>query len=102
MASFLFQYTFAATASTIVSGAVAGTFTVQITPLMVSLERATLPSYLVYNSVLSGWVYPTVVHWVWSTDGWLAAGTAKKPFVPHPLTPLQLGSQTLLAAVLFM
>ena len=55
---FLFQAMFAATAATIVSGAVA--------------ERVKLPSFLLFSVVYVAVVYPITGHWIWS-DGWLGA-----------------------------
>ena len=60
-AFFFYQWTFAATTVTIVSGAMAG--------------RTQLKAYLVYAIILTAFVYPTVVKWTWSYNGWLWQGT---------------------------
>jgi Amt family ammonium transporter len=57
-ADFLFQVAFAATAATIVSGAVAG--------------RLKFGGYLVYTAILTGLVYPISGSWKWG-GGWLDA-----------------------------
>lgn len=54
---FLFQGMFAATAATIVSGAVA--------------ERIKLPSFLIFSVIYVAFIYPWVGSWVWG-GGWLA------------------------------
>lgn len=58
-----FQTVFAATAATIVSGAMA--------------ERTKFSSYLVFSVVITGLIYPISGHWVWG-GGWLS--TMETPF----------------------
>jgi len=56
-AFWLFQCVFAATAATIVSGAMA--------------ERTKFSSYLVYSIIISAVLYPISGHWIWG-GGWLS------------------------------
>jgi len=57
-AKFFFQLVFAATAATIVSGAMA--------------ERTKFTSYMLYSIVISICIYPISGHWIWG-GGWLAS-----------------------------
>lgn len=58
MAFLFFQLVFAATAATIVSGAMA--------------ERTKFKSYLVYSAIITLIIYPISGHWIWG-GGWLAS-----------------------------
>ena len=60
------QFVFAATAATIVSGAIA--------------ERCQFFAYFAYSIILTGWVYPPVSHWAWDGSGWLAETGFYKDF----------------------
>src|SRR5918999_1118367 len=53
----IFQMVFAATAATIVAGAMA--------------ERTKIQAYLAYSFILGALIYPIYGHWLWG-DGWLA------------------------------
>lgn len=57
-ASFTFQATFAGTAATIVSGAIA--------------ERMRFISYAIVSIILTAVIYPLSGHWIWGDGGWLA------------------------------
>jgi Amt family ammonium transporter len=54
-----YQIMFAATAATIVSGAIA--------------ERMHFSSYLIFSALVTGIIYPVFGSWVWNEHGWLTA-----------------------------
>jgi len=60
LAFFLFQFAFADTASTIVSGAMVG--------------RTSFKGDLIYSFFVSGFIYPILGHWIWGPGGVLASG----------------------------
>ena len=55
----MFQMVFAATAATIVAGAVA--------------ERTKTQAYLAYSFMIGALIYPLYGHWVWGDGGWLSS-----------------------------
>ncbi len=61
LAFFLFQFAFADTASTIVSGAMVG--------------RTGFKGDLIYSIGVSGLIYPIFGHWIWGPNGWLSTMT---------------------------
>ncbi|KAJ7562477.1 hypothetical protein O6H91_03G070500 [Diphasiastrum complanatum] len=56
---FLMQWAFAVATLGITCGSIA--------------ERTHFGAYLIYSFFLTGFVYPIVSHWIWTTDGWASA-----------------------------
>jgi len=69
-AFWMFQIVFAATAATIVSGAMA--------------ERVKFSAYMIYSFIISLVIYPIVGHWIWG-GGWLVTGDILPFIKDHPL-----------------
>jgi Amt family ammonium transporter len=66
VAFWLYQYAFSAASTTIVAGTLA--------------ERCQMAAYFYYSILLSGFVYPVVVHCIWSPYGFLS-GDNDDPFL---------------------
>ncbi|BFZ15991.1 hypothetical protein BsWGS_19030 [Bradybaena similaris] len=60
MAFFFFEFVFAATAATLVSGALS--------------ERSDFIAYFIYSFIITAFIYPPITHWAWTNEGWLKAG----------------------------
>lgn len=89
----LFQFAFAASTATIVAGTLA--------------ERCQMTAYLCYSLTLTGFVYPVVVHSVWSPQGFLSAksiaplwGVGTIDFAGSLVVHLTGGSTALIATYL--
>jgi len=68
LAHWIFQYAFADTCSTIVSGAMIG--------------RTSFRGDILYSIGITGFIYPIIGHWAWGPDGWLVTMGAAGGFLP--------------------
>lgn len=68
LAHWIFQYAFADTCSTIVSGAMIG--------------RTSFRGDILYSIGITGFIYPIIGHWAWGPDGFLALMGTPGHFLP--------------------
>jgi Amt family ammonium transporter len=68
LAHWIFQYAFADTCSTIVSGAMIG--------------RTAFRGDIIYSIGITGFIYPIIGHWAWGPDGFLATMGSAGFFLP--------------------
>lgn len=87
-ADFFFQYAFGTAAVTIVASTLA--------------ERCTMTAYLFYSFILTGFVYPVVVHAVWTSSGYLTDlfGTSMVDFAGSGVVHMTGGMTALIASII--
>jgi len=62
--SWFFEFMYLAVSSTIVAGSIS--------------QRCSAASYFAFTIIFSAWIYPVIVYWCWSSNGWLS------PYSQHP------------------
>jgi len=82
----IFQWSFACTAATIVSGCVA--------------ERMKIISYICTSIFMTGWIYPVVVHWAWSDNGFLLTKLSYTDFAGSGVVHMVGGFAGLVSAII--
>ncbi|MCU0498766.1 MAG: ammonium transporter [Anaerolineae bacterium] len=82
---FFFQFAFAATASTITTGAMA--------------ERTDFIGDLIYSAIIAIAIYPVIVHWVWG-GGWLGANLGFYDFAGSTVVHTVGGVIALIGAIM--